>query len=146
MGSKIAVHETYLWFYNSIICFIPNNEEFSSAVFLQHSQHKHVNTQLCYCIIVRGDVENISLLFYISFQAHLYSFPGEADTDTQLFSAVSVSFAPAADKSVAQKTFIVQLAIVWPVRKKLCPSIPHQRSHCLSEAGDKWKSWMCRVA
>ena len=60
-------------------------------------------------VIVRGDVENISLLFYISFQAHLYSFPGEADTDTQLFSAaVSVSFAPAADKSVARKTFIIQ--------------------------------------
>ena len=63
-------------------------------------------------VIVRGDVENISLLFYISFQPHLYSFPGDTDTDTQLFSAVSVSFAPAADKSVAQKTFIVQLAIV----------------------------------
>lgn len=59
-------------------------------------------------VIVRGDVENISLLFYISFQAHLYSFPGEADTDTQLFSAVSVSFAPAADKSLARKTFIIQ--------------------------------------
>ena len=67
-------------------------------------------------VIVRGDVENISLLllFYISYQAHLYSFPGEADTDTdtQLFSAVSVSFAPAADTSLAQKTFIIQLAMV----------------------------------
>ena len=65
---------------------------------------------LDYCIIVRGDVENISLLFYISFQAHLYSFPGEADTDTQLFSAVSVSFAPAADKSLARKNIYYSAA------------------------------------
>ena len=103
--------------------------------------HTNTSTLDTAIVIVRGDVENISLLFYISFQAHLYSFPGEADTDTQLFSAVSVSFAPAADKSLARKTFIIQqlnFSSWWCDHCEWnCPLI---HSPMFSEAGDKWKS------